>query len=106
MIASRRTTALAFAAALLGSACAELGMCPSTQCSDDARLRDQVLTQINHTGSLRVLKIDVQAHAHAVYLWGIVDTEVDRGMAEQVALAVPGVNRVYNGLVLGGNPGH
>ena len=106
MVASRRTTLVAFAAVLLGSACADLGTCQSSQCSDDARLREQVRAQIRHTGTLGIFDIDVQTHAHAVYLGGIVDTEVDRGMVEQVALAVPGVSKVYNGIVTGGNPGH
>jgi osmotically-inducible protein OsmY len=106
MVASRRTKIVAFCALPLLSACAELGLCRSTECSDDARLRNQVRAQINHTGTLGIFNIDVQTHAHSVYLWGIVDTEIDRGMAEQVALAVPGVTRVYDGLVLSGNPGH
>jgi len=99
MFTSRRLTVVALAAALSGAACADfLG-----DNSQDASLRSEVVKQINARSSLRFFNLDVQAHDHAVYLEGLVDTGVDRDLAEQVALAVPGVSRVYNGLVIEGN---
>jgi osmotically-inducible protein OsmY len=105
MFTSRRLTVVALAAALSGAACTDfLGdNCASPQCSQDASIRSEVVKQINARSSLRFFNLDVQTHNHAVYLEGLVDTGVDRDLAEQVALAVPGVSRVYNGLVIEGN---
>ena len=106
MFTSRRlTTVVALAAALSAAACADfLGdNCASSQCSQDASLRSEVVKQINAHSSLRFFNLDIQTHNHAVYLEGLVDTGLDRDLAEQVAIAVPGVSKVYNGLVIGGN---
>ena len=45
--------------------------------------------------SVRVQTID-----HVVYLYGQVDTELQRLMAQDVAQAVPGVRRVVNSIGL------
>ena len=105
MFTSMRLTLVALAAALSGAACADfLGdNCGSPQCTQDVAIRSEVVKQINARSSLRFFNIDVQTYHHAVYLEGLVDTGVDRGMAEDVALAVPGVTKVYNGLVIEGN---
>jgi len=44
--------------------------------------------------------IDVQALDHVVYLYGLVDTDLERQMAESVALEAPGVARVVNSISL------
>lgn len=80
-------------------------LCGSTGCADDARIRDQVQQQINQSASLRFHNIRVETVAHVVYLKGIVDTRVDRRQANAIARSVPGVERVYNDLVLNGNGG-
>jgi osmotically-inducible protein OsmY len=38
-----------------------------------------------------------------VYLEGLVDTEIDRSQADEIARAVPGVLQVHNELALNGN---
>ena len=105
MFISWRLTVVALAAALSGTACAGfLGdNCASPQCTEDVTIRSEVVKQINAYSSLRFFNLDVQAHNHAVYLQGLVDTGLDRDLAEKVALAVPGVSKVYNGLVIEGN---
>ena len=40
--------------------------------------------------------IDVQTLNHVVYLYGLVDTELQRQLAESVARGAPGVSRVVN----------
>jgi osmotically-inducible protein OsmY len=102
VFASRCVILLALTASLSGAGCAVFEKCESA-CAEDARLRDEVSKQINARSSLRIFNIDIQTHRHAVYLGGLVDTEVDRGMAGDIAMAVPGVTRVYNGLALMGN---
>ena len=42
----------------------------------------------------------VETFDHIVYLYGQVDTELERTMADSVALAVPGVTRVINSISL------
>ena len=105
MRVSGRLRLLAFAGVLATGACSYLN-CGSPECADDARLREAVLTQFRARPSLATFIIDVQAYHHDVYLYGLVDTELDRGRAEDVALAVPGVKKVYNGLELMGNGDH
>jgi osmotically-inducible protein OsmY len=102
MLASRRLTVLAFAAAISAGGCASF-QCNSADCADDARIRAAVLQQIQQRPSLSTFQIDVQAHKHEVYLYGLVDTELDRGRAGDIAFAVPGVKKVYNALELQGN---
>jgi osmotically-inducible protein OsmY len=105
VFASRYLSLVAIVACLSGTGCADFE-CQTTACVEDAKLRDQVSEQINAHSSLRFFNLDIQTHNHAVYLEGLVDTEIDRSMAEQIAMAVPGVAKVYNGLTLMGNVGH
>jgi hyperosmotically inducible protein len=105
MTASRYLAVLALAASLLAG-CAAFEKCETDACAQDAKLRDEVRQQINARSSLRFFNIDIQTRDRAVYLGGLVDTEVDRSMAEQIAMAVPGVTKVVNGLTLMGNGGH
>jgi len=103
MLGSRHLTVLAFGAVLSTGGCADLFGCHTPQCAEDASLRAAVRQQINARSSLRFFNIDVQAYDHTVYLYGLVDTELDRGRAEDVAVAVPGVRKVYNELGILGN---
>lgn len=105
MRASGYLTVLALAAALSAAGCASL-QCEASQCAQDGAIRQAVLKEIRAKPSLAVFEIDVQAYKHDVYLYGMVDTELDRGRAEDVAYAVPGVKHVYNGLALEGNGNH
>jgi osmotically-inducible protein OsmY len=40
---------------------------------------------------------------HTVYLYGLVDTDIQRLMAESLAQQVPGVTKVVNSISLQGN---
>jgi osmotically-inducible protein OsmY len=95
------TAALAVNLALGG--CSLFGGCQTEQCREDASLRDQVRHHINERASLRFFNVDVQSYDGVVYLEGLVDTEIDRGQAEDIAKSVPGVKKVYNALQLNGN---
>lgn len=98
-------TMAALVTVLSGSACAGFtgGRCTSTECADDAKIQAEVKKQIDDRDSLRFFNIRVQTANRNVYLEGLVDTEGDRGLAEQIARAVPGVQAVYDGLSLNGN---
>ena len=106
MFTSTRLLLAGLAVALSAGACADFGKCVSAGCVEDARIRADVMSRIDHRPSLRFFNIDVQASDRAVYLGGLVDTEIDRYQAGQIASAVPGVQRVYNGLELMGNGQH
>jgi osmotically-inducible protein OsmY len=105
MPATGRLTVLAFVAVLSGGACADFPgrKCESAECADDARISAEVKKQIDARSSLRFFGIRVWTVDRAVYLDGMVDTEVDRGLAEDIARAVPGVKAVYDWTYLSGN---
>jgi osmotically-inducible protein OsmY len=105
MSATGRLTVLAFVAALAGGGCADFlgSKCESAECTDDARISAEVGKQIDAHSSLRFFGIRVWTVNRAVYLDGMVDTEVDRGLAEDVARSVPGVKAVYDWTYLSGN---
>ena len=103
MSTSRRLTVIALAAVVAAGACTDFRRCGTPQCLEDRRIRDEVLARINARPSLRFFNIDVQTSDREVYLEGIVDTEIDRGAAGDIAMTVPGVRRVHNGLGLNGN---
>jgi osmotically-inducible protein OsmY len=99
-----RLLTVALATTLSASGCAYItGHCEDPECADDARIRAQVSEQINARPSLRFFNIDIQTWHHNVYLRGLVDTEIDRDSAQRIALAVPGVKRVYNDLMINGS---
>jgi hypothetical protein len=104
MPASRRLAAAALASALWSGACTGPwgGRCESPQCAQDARLASEVSRRIDEHASLRFFNLRVQASRGEVYLSGLVDTQMDRALAEDIAGAVPGVTRVYDGLELNG----
>jgi osmotically-inducible protein OsmY len=71
----------------------------------DVQVRAEVRQQINGRSELRFYNIDVQSFHHDVYLYGLVDTGADSAQAESIARSVPGVGKIYNGLVVNGNGG-
>jgi len=102
---SGRRALLALAVALSAGACANFpgGKCDSAGCAEDQRIRAEVEKQLNAQSSLRFFGIRVQTRDQVVYLEGAVDTRADQRRAEKIALAVPGVKKVENGLSLLGN---
>jgi osmotically-inducible protein OsmY len=71
----------------------------------DTQIRAEVTQRINERPELRFAHIDVQSFHHEVYLSGLVDTGAESAQAESIARSVPGVRKIYNGLVLNGNGG-
>jgi osmotically-inducible protein OsmY len=102
MRASRHLAVLALGATLSAAGCTYF-KCESGECTEDAGIRETVLKQIRARPSLSMFHIDVQTYKRDVYLYGMVDTELDRGRAEDIARAVPDVKHVYNALGLYGN---
>jgi osmotically-inducible protein OsmY len=110
MFASKRSTmaVMSFAAVLSAGACANFGgrPCESEACVEDAKIRAEVSNAINARPSLRFFNLDIQTAHRDVYLLGLVDTNVDRELAGDIARSVAGVEHVYNALELYGNGTH
>jgi hypothetical protein len=45
----------------------------------------------------------LETHDHIVYLYGLVDTALEREIAQSVALETPGVRKVVNSIGISGN---
>jgi osmotically-inducible protein OsmY len=96
------TLALLSAAAL--SACAAYEKCGFGGCPGDEQLAAAVRTVFQDHPELEPPNlIKVQSVDHVVYLYGLVDTDMQRQMAEAVAHQAPGVTRVVNSIGLAGN---
>jgi osmotically-inducible protein OsmY len=105
---SKPKRACAFAIALLLSgalsACAAYEKCGFGGCPGDAELAASVRAAFEQHAELEppnLLKI--QSVDHVVYLYGLVDTDFQRQMAESVAHQAPGVNKVINSIGVSGN---
>jgi osmotically-inducible protein OsmY len=83
-----------------------LGACASTSVGDkpapnpDTNITDQIRTTIFKRAELAGDDINVQTHGGVVYLYGLVDTNVERDTVESIANAVPGVKRVVDTIKL------
>lgn len=68
--------------------------------SADAKITEQVRSAIFARPALVGDDVSVQTHDGVVYLHGLVDTNVERELAESIAHDTPGVTRVVNALEL------
>jgi osmotically-inducible protein OsmY len=101
-----RAYALAFAVALSGAlcACAAYEKCGFGGCPGDAELAAAVQASFQGHPELQPPNLlTVQCVDHVVYLSGLVDTDFQRQMAEEVAHRAPGVTKVVNSIGLAGN---
>jgi osmotically-inducible protein OsmY len=105
MSSHRLSCALAFAVILACavSGCAAYKKCGFGGCPGDAKIAAQVRTLFEQHPELEPPNLlTVQALDHVVYLYGVVDTDFERAMAESVALQAPGVRKVVNSIGLSG----
>ena len=99
-------SAVAFAAVILACVCgcAAYRKCGFAGCPGDAKISADVRTLFERHPELQPPNLlDVQALDHVVYLYGLVDTDFEREMAESVALQASGVTRVVNSIGISGN---
>jgi osmotically-inducible protein OsmY len=95
-------SAVILAAGLCG--CAAYRKCGSGGCPGDAEITAQVQALFKQHAELEPPNLlDVQTVDHVVYLYGLVDTDYERQMAESVALQASGVRKVVNSIGLSGN---
>jgi osmotically-inducible protein OsmY len=83
------------------AACATYRKCGLAGCPGDTRITGDIRSRLTQYPSLEAPNsVRVQTYDHVVYLYGQVDTELQRSMADSVALSVPGVTRVVNSISL------
>jgi osmotically-inducible protein OsmY len=107
MSSRKRLCATALALALTGGAmcgCAAYEKCGFGGCPGDAQLETLVRAAFEQHPELEPPNLlKVQSVNHVVYLYGLVDTDFQRQMAESVAHQAPGVVKVINSIGLSGN---
>jgi osmotically-inducible protein OsmY len=100
-----RALALVLVAALSGCTVYDAyRKCGFGGCSGDAAITAEVRTLFDQHPALEAPNLlSVQTLNHVVYLNGLVDTDLERQMAQSVALEAPGVARVVNSIGISGN---
>jgi osmotically-inducible protein OsmY len=78
------------------SGCANYPTCNAPKCQDDAAITAEVRKLLGEHPALNPTSLDVHTWNHVVYLYGLVDTEMERRDAESVALNAKGAVRVIN----------
>ena len=83
--------------------CAAYRKCGFGGCPGDAEITTEVRTLLDRYPALEPPNL-VQVHTldHVVYLSGLVDTDLERQMAESVAQEAKGVAKVVNSIGLSG----
>jgi osmotically-inducible protein OsmY len=97
--------ALAFILVLIGAlpGCAAYKKCGFGGCPGDAEITAQVRALFDQHPALKPPNLlEVQTLDHVVYLNGVVDTDLERQMAESVAHEAKGVTKVVNSIGLSG----
>ena len=68
-------------------------------CTDDAKIKASLEVMLDERAELGPpSSIHVQSIDHVVYLSGLVDTSVEKWLAESTASQTPGVKRVVNSI--------
>jgi osmotically-inducible protein OsmY len=98
-----RYAALVFTLVLTGAlaGCAAYRKCGFAGCPGDAETTAQVRALFDRYPALKPPnQLEVRTLDHVVYLSGVVDTDLQRQMAESVALEANGVSKVVNSIGL------
>ena len=106
MSRSKLHCTLTFALVLTGAlpGCAVYGKCGFDGCPGDAKITAEVRALFNQHPVLEPPNlINVQTLNHVVYLYGLVDTDLESEIAESVARQAPGVVKVVNSIGISGN---
>lgn len=92
-------------ALLLGLAgCAAYQKCGVGGCAGDAAITSAVQAEFAKHAELQAPNVlNVQTIDGVVYLYGLVDTDLQRQVAESVAGQTPGVAKVINSIGVSGN---
>jgi osmotically-inducible protein OsmY len=81
--------------------CSSYGKCASSACGGDAVITTNVQTRLDRHSELGAPhSIEVQTIDRVVYLNGLVNDGLERGIAESVASQTPGVLKVVNSIAV------
>jgi osmotically-inducible protein OsmY len=87
-----------------GGGCAALNHCGFGGCPGDAKTTADVQALFEQHPALGPPNLlSIQTLDRVVYLYGLVDTDLERQLAESVAHEVPGVENVVNSIGISGN---
>jgi osmotically-inducible protein OsmY len=106
MRVSGRCCALAATLILSGpvGGCAAFEKCGFGGCPGDAKITSDVRSLFEQHAALEPPNLlSVQTLNRVVYLNGVVDTDLERQLAESVAHEAPGVAKVVNSIGISGN---
>ncbi len=98
-----RASALAALMSIALAACSTAPSCPSGGCEGDALIKQRVDQMIYDNKAIEPFSITVQAKNGTVYLYGIVDTQLQKRVLEEEAAKIPGVKAVVNSISVRGN---
>jgi osmotically-inducible protein OsmY len=95
---------LTFIVSVVLYGCAIYRKCGFEGCPGDAAITAEIETLFKQHPALEPPNLlNVRTLDHVVYLYGLVDTDFERQMAESVALQAPGVATVVNSIGISGN---
>jgi osmotically-inducible protein OsmY len=81
--------------------CSTYGKCARDDCGEDAAITTNVRTLLDQHPELGAPRaIEVQTIDRVVYLNGLVNDGLQRGIAESVAMRAPGVLKVVNSIAV------
>ena len=104
MIPRGRLSFVALALLLLLSlaGCAAQRKCESAACADDTQITAKIEKQLYENKAIAAWEIKVQTINRTVYLYGVVDTNVQRSFIEESARKTEGVEKVVNSISIRG----
>ena len=92
-------TAIGFVLTAALPACAVYEKCGFSGCPGDTQITSDVRALLDqHPGAASPGAVSVQTLDGVVYLYGVVDTDVMRQEAEEIALQAPHVKKVVNSI--------
>ena len=84
------------------SGCAAHHKCDANACADDKAITARIEAALYANKAIATWDIQVQTINHTVYLYGLVDTNVQRAFIEETAHKTEGVEKVVNSISIRG----
>ena len=94
--------AIAVLAAPAFSGCAAQHKCAANACADDKAITARIEAALRANAAIATWDIQVQTINHTVYLYGLVDTNVQRAFIDETAHKTQGVEKVVNSISIRG----
>ncbi len=94
--------AIAVFAVLPFAGCAAHHKCEANACADDAAITAKIQAALYANAAIATWDIKVQTINHTVYLYGLVDTNVQRAFIEETAHKTQGVEKVVDSISIRG----